>query len=342
MADSDSSRTYRATASEWPSNIGPGSLGNLTATRIRADGQPMKKRGPKPRNQPTLTRQQELARKAQRNHRERKEFYVKALEQEVLQLKDDVVILSSRNDSLEEENGQLKRLLRQFSTASSDTWEASEISGDLTIPYSFNPDVPYGHGTRVDGSSRQVDPADKTTSPSPPPTQASIRHQLHRQNNSEIDYDQAGIDFVLELERPCLMKHMRVEPENELYGHALMVSCSPGQYLEPNTATEIGQDSAGFPSQQTCYLNKRRLANLLERSRSLDLGGEVTPVMAWDMILNHPRHLELHLEDFKEMCRILKGKVKCYGFGAVFEEFEVRDVIENIMSTKYEVGIETT
>merc|ERR1712227_796745 len=52
------------------------------------DGAAPKRRGPKPDSKPALTRRQELNRQAQRTHRERKEQYVKALEDEVVRLKE--------------------------------------------------------------------------------------------------------------------------------------------------------------------------------------------------------------------------------------------------------------
>ncbi|KAG9915010.1 hypothetical protein KCU98_g23089, partial [Aureobasidium melanogenum] len=52
------------------------------------DGAAPKRRGPKPDSKPALTRRQELNRQAQRTHRERKEMYIKALEHEVLRLKE--------------------------------------------------------------------------------------------------------------------------------------------------------------------------------------------------------------------------------------------------------------
>lgn len=55
---------------------------------IALDGQPAKRRGPKPDSKPAQTRRQELNRQAQRTHRERKEQYIKALEMELQRLRE--------------------------------------------------------------------------------------------------------------------------------------------------------------------------------------------------------------------------------------------------------------
>jgi hypothetical protein len=316
----------------WPLSVSLGPSESPMATRFRADGRPMQKRGPKPRNKPALTRKQELARKAQRNHRERKELYVKALEQEVLLLKDDVCTLSTSNDRLQEEIRQLKRLLERQRTSCSPTGGSNELAGELNGPYRLNSAIPGTYCLQVPNPSNVQDGISEMIM-SPPSAQASSQSLSWHETESGIDYDQAGIYFVLRLERPCL-DHMRDEPESHLYGHALMASCAPGLHPQPNSEMTSGYHSDIALGKQSYSLSKPGLANLLERSWRLNLDGEVTPVMAWDMILNHPRFLELRPEDFRNITEDLGGKVKCYGFGAIFEEFEVRDAIENILSTK--------
>merc|ERR1711915_482262 len=84
---------------------------NLSEKKITRDGQPPKRRGPKPDSKPAMTRRQELNRQAQRTHRERKEMYIKALEQEVLRLKETFGTTSRERDQFAEENRRLKELL---------------------------------------------------------------------------------------------------------------------------------------------------------------------------------------------------------------------------------------
>ncbi|KAK7699690.1 hypothetical protein SLS64_011463 [Diaporthe eres] len=87
---------------------------------------------------------------------------------------------------------------------------------------------------------------------------------------------------------------------------------------------------------RTWELSKSDLTTLLDLSQKLNLDGEITPVMAWGMVLAHPRLGELNEKDFVKLTEELGSKVRCYGFGAVMEEFEVRDALEATFSTKPE------
>lgn len=146
------------------------------------------------------------------------------------------------------------------------------------------------------------------------------------------------------------------EPEGDPCGHALMASCPPDPHLDDHPEIPFGHNKAhsngtnGTP--KTWDLSKPDLANLLDLSKRLNLDGEITPVMAWGIILSHPRFSELRQEDFQKMCQELGGKIRCYGyvecsacnacankhrFGAVLEEFEVRDALESVFYTKPEL-----
>jgi len=123
------------------------------------------------------------------------------------------------------------------------------------------------------------------------------------------------------------------EPEGDPCGHALMASCPPEPFPDPNSEIPFGHTpiyANGGVTQKTWDLSKPDLANLLDLSKRLNLDGEITPVMAWGMILAHPRFSEMRTSDFGAICTELGGKVRCYGFGAVLEEFEVRDALESI------------
>ncbi|KAI1390143.1 uncharacterized protein F4822DRAFT_400990 [Hypoxylon trugodes] len=181
---------------------------------------------------------------------------------------------------------------------------------------------------------------------------------------NRVDYEQAGIDFVLTLERPC-MDHMpwllerACDTAGDACGHALMASCPPEPFPELNdeipfgyaptqpassTTNPLGKEQQQQPQApqsepRTWELSKGDLTTLLDLSKKLDLDGEITPVMAWGMVLAHPRLTDLKREDFERLIDDLKGKVRCYGFGAVMEEFEVRDALNAVFSAKPEVGI---
>lgn len=107
-------------------------------------------------------------------------------------------------------------------------------------------------------------------------------------------------------------------------GHALMATCPPESDMEMHPDIPFGHclphshesdGMNGVPSKQKTWdLSKSDLANLLDLSKRLDLNGEITPVMAWGMVLGHPRFLELTDVDLKNMSEELLPKVRCYGY----------------------------
>ncbi|ROW00414.1 hypothetical protein VMCG_07298 [Cytospora schulzeri] len=411
--------------------LGLGFVNNFAEKRFTRDGQPTKRRGPKPDSKPALTRRQELNRQAQRTHRERKEFYIKALEDEVLRLKEIFSNVSQDKERLAEENRSLKAMIQQNGLSiSGHTATMDDNMSDPSVgPYigstssaSVNGSGSYGlvststqntSYTPPPGSAMSTTTAMQGTSPpggiSPNQHAAGIRRHSPTaysngvQRKSGIDYDQAGIDFVLSLERPCmdhlpwLLERSSTNGE-EPCGHSLMASCPPEPFTEltpdipfgPKHGNKTTQQSNNSHVQQTgsvsttspptvsrnfsrngaaaspvkargsaCAmpkstsptamdvdnsaapprtweLSKADLATLLDLSQKLNLDGEITPVMAWGMVLGHPRLGELNERDFVKLTEDLRSKVRCYGFGAVMEEFEVRDALEAILSTKPE------
>ncbi|KAL3417596.1 BZIP-type transcription factor [Phlyctema vagabunda] len=337
-------------ASRSPLSMSLGFLKNLTEKKTtRVDGQPPKRRGPKPDAKPALTRRQELNRQAQRTHRERKELYIKALEAEVQRLKESFSNVTRDKDSVAEENRQLKALLAQHGIPWNGTGGVDELSRNGSHGLSSSPSMsgsytpgsagltppPHAHGTQYSASSSMGG--------------NHGRSMAQQQVQRGVDYDQAGIDFVLTLEKPC-MDHMQFlverasEPDGEPCGHALMASCPPDAYMDNHPEIPFGHtvhhahgDEDYKP--KTWDVSAAGLANLLRLSKTIpDLNGECTPVMVWGMIIGHERFSMLNVDDIEEICDALKGKVKCYGFGAVMEEFEARDAIENVLSKK-ELGM---
>ncbi|KAK1448439.1 BZIP-type transcription factor [Colletotrichum cuscutae] len=269
-------------------------------------------------------------------HRERKELYIKALEDEVLRLKEIFSNISQDKDKVAEENRQLKQLLVQNGIPLSHYGDdmVSNPSGGYTSSASQS-----GHSY---GQNAYTPPLTSTTAPSvspsshgpsyphglppPLPQMGSQQRQQNRQGQSSgrgVDFEQAGIDFVL------TSSEMGGEP----CGHALMASCPPAPFpeLTPDIPFGYSNVNGDLDSQQrTWEVSKGSLSALLDLSKKLNLDGEVTPVMAWGMVLGHPRAHELRAEDFQKLTDELKDKVRCYGFGAVMEEFEVRDALENV------------
>lgn len=86
--------------------------------------------------------------------------------------------------------------------------------------------------------------------------------------------------------------------------------------MKPGAATSSSSgamDVDGTSAPRTWELSKADLATLLDLSQKLNLDGEITPVMAWGMVLAHPRLGELGTDDIASLAEDLTGKVRCYG-----------------------------
>ena len=85
------------------------------------------------------------------------------------------------------------------------------------------------------------------------------------------------------------------------------------------------------------------LLTMLSLSKKLVAGSQVTPIMALQALKTHELYHTLTRADVEGMIESLDKKVRCYGFGAVMEEFELSDALHSIFATKpeyYEVGFE--
>lgn len=65
---------------------------------------------------------------------------------------------------------------------------------------------------------------------------------------------------------------------------------------------------------QTWDLPKADLARLLDLSSKLELGEEITPVMAWKLVTMDPRILQLGQVDLDDLAEKLSARVRCYGY----------------------------
>lgn len=137
-----------------------------------------------------------------RTHRERKELYIKALEQEVLRLKENFSLVSRDKETLAEENRQLKQLLAQHGIPWNGSGGVDELTRNASVGYtssgsvsgSYAPGSQSASPTPQNHSSHNSNPNYPTA---PPPNGANGRSIAGQQVQRGVDYDQAGIDFVL-------------------------------------------------------------------------------------------------------------------------------------------------
>jgi hypothetical protein len=128
------------------------------------------------------------------------------LEQEVLRLKENFSSVTRDKDSLAEENRQLKQLLAQHGIPWTGTGGVDELArNNSTAGYTSSGSL---SGSYAPGSSGYSPPPQTGTNqhfPSASPVSAGGMNSQgvnQRQNQPGVDYDQAGIDFVLTYDNP--------------------------------------------------------------------------------------------------------------------------------------------
>ncbi|KAF3165333.1 hypothetical protein EYR41_008544 [Orbilia oligospora] len=310
------------------------SFGNRTTK----DGQPAKRRGPKPDSKPAQTRRQELNRQAQRTHRERKEAYLRQLESEITRLREAFSIVTKEKTSLTNENAELKKFLALHGLSWPPDPSIDPTSALAPAPIPPPPPVALGSMPGIPASLVGAQPlAQLVTAPSTGPSYLSPTGQYGQPTTSPNvggAFDAIGIDFVLALERPCMehiqkLVHDSLEDPNgtSISGHALMASCPPESHMLDNPDIDWGS--------RTYDLQPSELNMLLNLSPKLGVSGEVTPINAWAIIQSHPNFLQLTRHDFAAIKNELVPKVKCYGFGAVLEEYMVEDALDAVFAAKY-------
>jgi hypothetical protein len=208
QAFSNSSASPEAVERDAQTGLHLDVLKSLADKRTARDTNPPKRRGPKPDSKPALTRRQELNRQAQRTHRERKEQYIKALEDEVLRLKEVYTTVTQAQDHLAHENRQLRDMLKQHGI----NYPMNSFGGDGAAGGGAGSVSGYSQGS---GAQNPLTPG--LTSQSTAPSIASPSQQMEQQRRPMtrfqpctttlgnqptadrvgIDSEQAGIDFVL-------------------------------------------------------------------------------------------------------------------------------------------------
>lgn len=115
---------------------------------------------------------------------------------------------------------------------------------------------------------------------------------------------------------PFLMERS-AEAGGDSCGHALMATCPPhssGELPQDLTFKATGPSENTQACQRTWELTSTNLSVLLDLSKRLDLDGELTPVMAWGLVMAHPRFLEMQPAYFVRLAEELGQKVRCYGY----------------------------
>lgn len=176
---------------------------------------------------------------------------------------------------------------------------------------------------------------------------------------------QLGIDFILayvsitisqtlltwcSLEETCrdhgeyLVRRSMNSPNNAeqalFSGHALMASCPPPSHITSTPALSEGLQPT-YPHQAPAVpmetLNTLLNLSQVIKSEGFFEGGQVTPIQALQSLRGHQGYRSLTRDDVIGMIDSIRNKVRCYGFGAVMEDFELRDALSSIFATKPEM-----
>jgi hypothetical protein len=270
---------------------------------------------------------------ANRNHRERKENYIKSLEREVLRLREEEAAIVQTSKAVQEENAMLREILSQHSIPIPDraaglkhvaTVSVRDVTDGGQCLHVTMPDMTgYAH-TAFDSFTPPFSASVEMSSPdsghtatqqtreiSTQPPERSFHNESPKSpglaNSSSLDNPQIGIDFVLSLEQPCL-GHTRGEggiSSDVPSGHALTAQAplltSAPPTLTPSSSWEI-------PAVE--------IDRLLDLSSQLDLLGEVTPVQAWARLRAYPKFEKLSRDNLEALKQALMVEVHCYGYVA--------------------------
>ena len=118
-----------------------------------------------------------------------------------------------------------------------------------------------------------------------------------------------------------------------------MASCPPPSHIA-NTPPLAGRMQPTYPHQvpELPSLHLNVLLNLSQQIKAAGYveGGQVTPIMALQSLRGHRNYHALTRSDVRAMIETIRNKVRCYGFGAVMEDFELRDALSSTFATKPE------
>ena len=278
-----------------------------------------------------------------RTHRERKEFYIKNIEAEVVKLREkdfaheQVVIGLKRKISelnkilvangipvppnlfniespqatitLRMQDGvqNVKATLPKVNTAQNQTRMHVDMvpSSSATATNSEMLDLMGTPEKMRLTPARQLPPT--LQAERSPPKGQTIAHP------HGLDDAQVAIDFVLDLERPCLTHHGPEIHNGDFNGHTLMVQ-TPIMASSSTPRPVYNLKHGGtLPYGTTWTVPAVEVERLLNLSSRLSLEGELTPIEAWQRIKQHPCFATLDRERLQQLKTVLVPEVHCWG-----------------------------
>ena len=176
-----------------------------------------------------------------------------------------------------------------MSTATASNSEISDFAGTYDAVTFANPSQVPLQSTRAQGKSRS------------------------KGHPHDLDAAQIAVDFVLDLERPCLSHHGPEVHDGGLSGHKLMVQTPIMAHSNTPRAVFNMKPGEEIPSNATWTVPATEVDKLLNLSTRLSLEGEITPIEAWQKIKQHPGFATLDRQRLEQLKAVLLPEVQCYG-----------------------------
>jgi len=289
-------------------------------------------------------------RRAQKNHRQRKENYQRHLEQDVVHLREMLAVAQMEEAALQEENSAIKNTLLLTEILFSPSDNVAARSSAKAAGYGLDTSRLITAGSHHDetlGTSCLHLYHDSYSDDLGTSHFASYPSDFSNQDNS-LSATDAAMNFILALEHPCRThfspQTFSIAPEGEPSGHMLMAStylydCAPPPAFSFASSTSPTDNSTTWtlPIPPSPSISLKSLHDL---SSSLELHAEeITPVQGWFELVRRYGVGKCLKKDVMERLKAELGtKVACFGFGAVMDRTDFEEVVLEVFSGVEVVG----
>ncbi|ERF71458.1 hypothetical protein EPUS_06840 [Endocarpon pusillum Z07020] len=302
-----------------------------------------------------------------KNHRERKETYIKSLEQQVLQLLNQQATAAAEKRAVERENTMLQGLLHRHGipipneaggfgpTASISMLDVPggqqrlqvtmpETTSDYFATFDTSrSSLPRGNSSPhpPDAEMRQLSSGASGVSSIPPPAfqtrLPSESVQIHPPTTPQKSLPplppsapRQPIPHPYGLDAPQIGIDFVLALENPCLHHTsndLQSAETYGHILTTHAPLLTHRPRAPQPT-SSWTIPAAEIERLLNLSSQLNLAGEITPVQAWSRIRSYPGFEKLNLDQLETLEKALLKEVQCYGFGAVINENAFDNILQ--------------
>ncbi|KAF2263390.1 hypothetical protein CC78DRAFT_274092 [Lojkania enalia] len=304
-------------------------------------------------------KRREQVRRAQRTHRERKEQYIKSLENEVLQLRTNEAKIVQETKNLYTEISRLKKILDHhgISYEASQNYSLPSHPSDISNPQSLVSVRPNPHNRQQlhihdlgKGAGNQFYLSESDGSPPVPESSKSLRRKLSFfrsrgrssppspfESQASGQTPSAGDISAISASASNLnlrdMDQTNLGMEFVLTLEAPCLHHTQGDPHQPSAPTgHILTASAPLlfqspsqpvdtnsPSSTAWDTSHLGLEKLLSLSSNFELTDELTPVQAWHQLRSHPDFDSIEISQLRKLTEEMLKNIKCYGFGAVID-----------------------